>query len=352
MFTPSYEWSISSKGIIGILIFSIKRHIDLEPLVYQLIRGLTSEAHLVEFIYKIEEFINNLKHFNFFIHSSLTYFLTDGVMRKQIEAGKMERVWIERVIAELSTKTRPFDMGIHPLTTDLFYGICILIDYWNLVGLDFTGTNQFGEIEIIESISHYILKSKGNNRFKETFKFYIKSTNMKIIILGQLFRIYGRILEPEKRPALESLETEKERDKERERAKERAARVKLLSTKFLDIFVNFIFENLENVTVREYISENLVLLIKQKKISFEPYFNEYMKQMVAFIGLNHHLNLFDMNFMMVVINNTSLEAKKAFSILGWLENLFFLSISQAPFLLMCMTQIFRKVVHEEEVLWF
>jgi hypothetical protein len=102
---------MSSKGILGMTIFCIKRHIDLEPQVYNMIKALTIDSHLVEFVYKVEEFIDNLKQFNFFIHSSLSYFLSDPVMRHQIEAGRMEREWIERVVTEMSQKSRAFDMG-------------------------------------------------------------------------------------------------------------------------------------------------------------------------------------------------------------------------------------------------
>ena len=92
-------------------IFCIKRHIDLELSVFNLIKSITIDNHLIEFIYKVEEFINNNKQFYFFVHSSLAYFFNDPVMKYQIEAGKMEREWIERVVFELSQKSRPFEIG-------------------------------------------------------------------------------------------------------------------------------------------------------------------------------------------------------------------------------------------------
>lgn len=102
---------MGSQGIIGMLIFCIKRHIDLEPQVYNFVRALTIDSHLAEFIYKIESYIDNRQQFNFFIHSSLTYFLKDPVMRHQIEAGKLEQRWIEGVTGELRDRNRPFEMG-------------------------------------------------------------------------------------------------------------------------------------------------------------------------------------------------------------------------------------------------
>lgn len=99
-------------GIIGMLIFCTKRHIDLESEVFKLIKILTIDSHLAEFIYKVEEFIDNSKQFNFFIHSSLHYFITDASMRHQIESASLEVMWMERVLQEMAQYYRSFDMGM------------------------------------------------------------------------------------------------------------------------------------------------------------------------------------------------------------------------------------------------
>jgi len=198
------------------------------------------------------------------------------------------------------------------------------------------------------SIAGYLVKFKGNNKFKETFKFYIKSNNTKIILLTQLFRIFRRILEKPDNLPFEPL-TEKEKEEERERQKKHGARVKALTTTFMDIFVNFIYENLENLTIRQYILENLGPFIKMKLVSFEQYFPEYLKAMLDFIGLNHSLNIFDMAFIMTIIESSNFDIKKAFGILDSLLNLFFLTIPQAKFLLLCMSSILRKIPTTEPV---
>lgn len=102
---------MGNQGIISMLIFCIKRHIDLEPAVYSLVKAITIDNHLVEFIYKIERFIDNVKQFNFFIHSSLNYFFNDPVMWQQIESAGMQTQWIERAVTELRQQSRPFEMG-------------------------------------------------------------------------------------------------------------------------------------------------------------------------------------------------------------------------------------------------
>ena len=102
---------MSSKGVIGMLIFCIKRHIDLESRVFEVVKALTIDSHLVEFVYKVESFINNNKQFYFFVHASLAYLFADPVMRMQVEAGRLEQEWIGRVVSELSQRARPFEMG-------------------------------------------------------------------------------------------------------------------------------------------------------------------------------------------------------------------------------------------------
>ena len=227
--------------------------------------------------------------------------------------------------------------------SDLFFGVCILVDYWNLKGLEFEGTNNYKELDIISILSSYFLKQKGPNKFKETFKFYVKNSNMKMVVLTQLFRAFYRIADIPPDVDLTTLETEKEKDEERERQKKAKSKSKSLSNAFMEMIVTFIHENMEFITIRQYILENLTPMIKKKMVSFEPYFQEYLKAMLKFIGLNHSLNLFDMSFIMAVINNSNFDVNTSFSILESLLNLFFLSIPQARFLLMCISQILRKI---------
>lgn len=239
-------------------------------------------------------------------------------------------------------------VGLH-FTLDSFYGVCILVDYWVLKGLEFTGAGPFTEKDMVESIAGYIVKQKGNSKFKETFKFYIRNSQMKIILLTQLFRIFARVLEQPRETPPEKLETEKEKDEERERLKEARAKIKDLSAVFMDIFVLFIYENLESHFIREFILLNLGPLIKTKQISFQQFFPEYIKKMLDYIGLNHSLNLFDMNFILLVINNTFFDLRKIFAILDGLVNLFFLSIPQARFILICINTLLKKVDKNEPV---
>lgn len=227
--------------------------------------------------------------------------------------------------------------------------MCILVDYWVLKGLEFTGAGVFSEQDIVDSIAGYILKQKGNSKFKETFKFYVRNSQLKIIILTQLFRIFAKVIEPPRETPPEKLETEKEKDDERERLKAARTKIKAMTTAFMDLFVMFIYENLENNIIREYILLNLGPFIKSKQVSFQQYFPEYIKKMLDFIGLNHSLNLFDMNFIIQVINNSFFDLKKTFAILDGLVNLFFLSIPQARFILICINTLLKKIDKNEPV---
>lgn len=340
---------MGSQGIISMLIFCIKRHIDLEHLVYNLIRAITIDNHLADFILKIEAFIDNSKQFNFFIHSSLSYFLNDPVMRHQIENSKLERKWIERAVGDLRQKSRPFEMGNQALILDSFYGICILVDYWMLKGLEFSGTETFSENDIIESLAGYILKMKGTSKLKDTFRFYIYNNQMKIIVLTQLFRIFSKSTEKPFETPADMLTTEKEKEEEKERLKAYRTHSKELSSVLLNIFVDFIYENLENSEIREFLLENLGPFIKKKLVSFEPYFLDYLKKMIEFISLNNTLNLFDMNFMLIIISSSVFDVKKSLSILDCMIKLFYLSIPQARFLLMCINTILQKIPKHESV---
>lgn len=221
-----------------------------------------------------------------------------------------------------------------------------------LKGLDFTGTSTFTEEDIIDSLAAYILKMKGTSKLKDTFRFYIYNNQMKIIVLTQLFRVFAKSVEKPYETPADMLVSEKDKEEEKERLKQYRAHSKELSSTLLAIFVEFIYENLENNPIREFILENLGPFIKKKLVSFEPYFLDYLKKMLEFIGLNNSLNLFDMNFMLMVINGSVFDVKKSMAILDSLVNLFFLSIPQARFLLMCINTIMNKIPKHEAVVLY
>lgn len=218
-----------------------------------------------------------------------------------------------------------------------------------LKGLDFTGTESFSEEDIIESLAAYILKMKGNSKLKDTFRFYIYNNQMKIIVLTQLFRIFAKATEKPYETPPDMLNTEKEKEEEKERLKAYRAHSKQLSTLLLNIFVDFIYENLDNNEIRQFILENLGPFIKKKLVSFEPYFLDYIKKMIEFVGLNNLLNLYDMNFMLSIISSSTFDVKKSLAILDSLIKLFYMSIAQARFLLMCINTILQKIPKHESV---
>lgn len=232
---------------------------------------------------------------------------------------------------------------------DIFYGICIVVDYWMLKGLEFDGTQAFSENDILNSIVAYILKAKGSVKLRETFRFYIHNNQMKKIVLTQLFRVFAMSLEKPHETPVEMLQTEREKKEDRERIRVHTARLRELSSMLINIFVEFIYENLGNSPIREFMCDNLAPFIKQKKVSFEPYFLDYLKKMLDYLGLNHSLNLYDMSFMLVVINNTVFDTKKSLAILDHLVNLFFLSVPQARFLLICINTILVKMPKSDPV---
>ena len=85
----------------------------------------------------------------------------------------------------------------------------------------------------------------------------------------------------------------------------------------------------KSIFLREYISSNLLLFIKQKRLDFSNHFEDYLKFLLHHISENNNLNLFDMQLMIEMITDLNLPVKRIIAVLDHFVSLFYSSVNTA-----------------------